>query len=136
MQVRASTRVDVGPVQVRPRVEIARTRESTGTFVDGLGTTVAGIKGAINQAAVGVSVSRDFDTAGGRLMLSGALDGIWTSTTSGPDAAYENGRAWVAIGLNYVTHSAGIFSASAYIDGFAQDGYEGRGLAIAYSLTF
>jgi hypothetical protein len=83
-----------------------------------------------------VTVSRDIAVSGGMLGLSGALDGIWTNTTSGPDAAYEDGRARIAVGLNYVTDSAGTFSASAFLDGIAQDGYEGRGLSLAYNLQF
>lgn len=133
---RASTRLDLGAYEVRPRVEIARARESTGLFVDGVGTAVPGIKGAINQAALGVSVSRVISTSGGALSLSGSLDGIWTNTTSGPDAAYEDGRARVGVGLNYMTDHAGTISASAFFDGLAQDGYEGRGISLAYNLTF
>jgi len=134
LMVRASTRLDAGPYQIRPRIELARARESTGTFIDGVGTTVPAIKGAINQAAVGLVVSRDIDTAAGKLSLSGAVDGIWTNTTNGPDATYENGRGRVAFGLNYVTSAAGTFSASAFFDGIAQDGYEGCGLSLAYNL--
>lgn len=61
----------------------------------------------------------------------GALDGIWTKATSGPDAAYEDGRARLSVGLNYVTDSAGTLSANLFADGLAQDGYKARRLSIA-----
>ena len=136
LMLRASTRLDAGPWQIRPRMELARASESTSAFVDGLGVPVPSTKAAINQAAVGVAVSRDFATAAGKLNLTGALDGIWTNTTSGPDAAYEDGRARLSFGLNYVTDSAGTLSANLFADGLAQDGYEARGLSIAYNLRF
>jgi len=136
IMARASTRFAVGAYELRPRIEIARARESTGLFIDGVGTPVPGIKGAINQAALGIAVSRDIPTSSGKLNVSGSLDGIWTNTTSGVDAAYEDGRARIGFGLNYKTDAAGTFSASAFVDGLAQDGYEGRGLSLAYNLTF
>lgn len=40
VMLRASTRFDYGDVKIRPRAELARARESTGTFVDGLGTPI------------------------------------------------------------------------------------------------
>jgi len=136
LMLRASTRLDAGPCQIRPRIELARARESTGAFVDSLGVPVPSTKAAINQAALGVAISGDFAAAAGKLSLTGALDGIRTNTTSGPDAAYEVGRARLSFGLNYLTDSAGTLSANLFADGLAQDGYEARGLSIAYDLRF
>ncbi len=136
LMVRASTKFDMGAYAVRPRLALARAREGTGLFTDGLGATVPGITSTINQGAVGVALSRDITTSDGRLSLSTSLDGIWTNTTSGPDAAYEDGRGRLGLGLNYVTDHGGTFAASAFVDGLGQDGYQGRGFSLGYSLDF
>ena len=89
--LRASTRLDAGPCQIRPRIELARARESTGAFVDSLGVPVPSTKAAINQAALGVAISGDFATAAGKY-AEGTPGRAWRSVEDTVNAPQLNRR--------------------------------------------
>ncbi|MCB2110960.1 MAG: autotransporter outer membrane beta-barrel domain-containing protein [Defluviimonas sp.] len=135
-QIKVATRFDYGQVVVRPRLALRHMSEGTEAYTDALSLAVAGVRSAESQAQAGLAFERTFETTAGALTLTGALDGIWTDTTTGPVSAYEDGRGRLSLGMRYDLGQHGNLGLSAYLDGLGQDGYEARGAAIDYGLRF
>jgi len=136
VMAKVSTRVDAGPVVLRPRLSVAQVHEATDAYTDGGGAAVAKVTTTLDQVLAGVEVQKTVATAQGTLTLRGALDDVWSQSKSSLNGTAEGSRGRLTLGMTYDLGANGALAVTGFYDGIGTSDYNARGLAASYAVKF
>lgn len=128
--------IRAGKTTVSPHLGANYSSEKSDAYTDSQSQAIPSVKTAISQATFGVNVSRQLGATPQDLTVSWGLDGVWTSTVSGPAVDYEGGRARASFGLSKTFDNGGTFGFGMFYDGVGDDKTHTTGASLNFALAF
>ncbi|MCX8508817.1 MAG: hypothetical protein ORN49_08075 [Rhodobacteraceae bacterium] len=125
-----------GPTTITPHIGANYSSETSGAYTDSQNQAIPSVKTAISQGTLGVNVTRAIGGPSGGLTVTWGLDGVWTSTVSGPAVDYDGGRARASFGLSKVFDNGGTLGFGMFYDGLGDDKTHTTGASLNLALKF
>lgn len=123
-----------GPTSVSLHLGAAYSSMTSDAYTDNQGQMIPSLTTAISRSTFGVNFSRQLDAAGDTV-LSGALDGNWTSTVTGPAVDYEGASATASVGITH-RFEKGQVGASVFHSGIGNGGMTTTDASLNLALEF
>ncbi|WP_114287844.1 HYR domain-containing protein [Candidatus Halocynthiibacter alkanivorans] len=130
--------VDRGQMTIQPGISLNYFEETSDSYVDGLGVTIASQQSSVGDFEAGAKFTWTDPAGHGSQYVS--LEGIWTFEASGQgvsQSTVDNGfRARLGLGGTLVSENGGAFDFGMSYDGIGDGGYEAVSVSLGYSMAF
>lgn len=124
-----------GPNSLSAHLGAAYSSETSDAYTDSLSQLIPSQKTAIARSTFGLNFSRELGATPGDTVLTGTLDGNWTTTVSGAAVDYEGGSATASVGITH-KFDMGQLGASIFHSGIGNDGMTTTGASLNFSMKF
>ncbi|HQY44676.1 MAG TPA: hypothetical protein PK450_10915 [Paracoccaceae bacterium] len=123
-----------GPTTMALHIGAAYSSMTSDAYTDNQGQVIPSVATAIARSTFGVNFSRQLDPAGDTV-LTGNLDGNWTSTVTGPAVDYEGASATASVGITH-KFEKGQIGASVFHSGIGNGGMTTTGASLNFAMKF
>ncbi len=141
VQGRIEGKVSYGKATIWPNLSASHTEDEQLAFTDGFGNNIPRQVISLSEISLGTDFSAPLPSDDGTLELFGGFSVIW-SDVSGTGVAstfiptFEESRARVKLGFNYVATENSKISVSGFYDGIGTNGYDSHGVSLRFSTRF